>query len=148
MRTSAGRTVVGLLGEQGIETTVVEMNYTTVRRLQTMGVRAIHGDGSRPEVLEAAGIGKAAHLIVTAGEPRAVIDAARAIDPEVRVIARTSYASEAPALKRAGAETVVTAEVEVGFAMVERLLETLGASPDQVDRARERVRQEIAPTSS
>lgn len=139
-----GRTLVELLREQGIEPTVIEMNYETVRRLHEKGIAAIHGDAARPEVLEAAGIGHAAHLIYAAsGSPRTTIDAAREIDPDVKVIARTIYAAEAPALQRAGAETVVAAEVEVAFAMTERLLETLGATPDQVDRARDRVRDEL-----
>ena len=144
-----GRTLIGLLREHGLEPTVIEMNYETVRRLHEQGIAAVHGDASRPEILEAAGLVNAAHLIFAAsGSPRAVIDAARQLDPKVKVIARTHYAAEAPVLREAGVESVVAAEVEVAFAMTERLLEELGATPDQVDRARDRVRDELAETAS
>jgi CPA2 family monovalent cation:H+ antiporter-2 len=144
-----GRTLVCLLREHGLEPTVIEMNYETVRRLNEQGIVAVHGDASRPEILEAAGLVNAAHLVFAAsGSPRAAIDAARQLDPNVRVIARTTYAAEAPVLRRAGAEIVIAAEVEVAFAMTERLLEELGATPDQFDRARDRVREELAESSS
>lgn len=144
-----GRTLIGLLREHGLEPTVIEMNYETVRRLHEQGVAAVHGDAARPEILEAAGLVNAAHLIFAAsGSPRAAIDAARQLDPKVKVIARTHYAAEAPLLREAGAENVVAAEVEVAFAMTERLLEELGATPDQVDRARDRVREELAEPPS
>jgi CPA2 family monovalent cation:H+ antiporter-2 len=43
--------------------------------------------------------------------------------------------------------TVIISEVEVGLAMTENLLLRLGATAEQLDRARERVRSEIEPSA-
>jgi voltage-gated potassium channel Kch len=46
-------------------------------------------------------------------------------------------------MRSAGADDVVSAEEEVALGMTERLLLQLGASADQLDQARLRVRREI-----
>jgi CPA2 family monovalent cation:H+ antiporter-2 len=61
----------------------------------------------------------------------------------MRVLARSAYVAEIAAARRAGAEVVVTAEVEVAVAMTEHLLTELGASGEQLDRERERVRRTL-----
>jgi monovalent cation:H+ antiporter-2, CPA2 family len=48
-------------------------------------------------------------------------------------------------LGHAGAHVVVTDEAEVAIAMAERLLTSLGATAEQLDRERARVRSELAP---
>jgi CPA2 family monovalent cation:H+ antiporter-2 len=46
-----GKTVVRLLGENGIEPTVVELNMTTVRALLQEGVDAVYGDAMHPRAV-------------------------------------------------------------------------------------------------
>ena len=48
------------------------------------------------------------------------------------------------AVRHAGAETVISAEGEVGLALTEAILHRLGATPDQIDHERERVRTEFS----
>jgi hypothetical protein len=60
------------------------------------------------------------------------------------VIARAPYIADAHVLRRAGVPTVVAAEAEVALAMAERLLDRLGATRDQLDRARDELRRELA----
>jgi hypothetical protein len=59
-------------------------------------------------------------------------------NPKVHVLARVSYLRDVGALKAAGADTVYSGEVEVALAFVEDILETLGATPEQIDRERAR----------
>ena len=59
-----GRTVVRLLRENDIAPTVIELNIDTVRALREDGVDAVYGDATRPETLEAAGVGEAGSLIL------------------------------------------------------------------------------------
>jgi CPA2 family monovalent cation:H+ antiporter-2 len=40
---------------------------------------------------------------------------------------------------------VISAEGEVGLALTEAILQRLGATPDQIDHERERVRTEFRP---
>jgi monovalent cation:H+ antiporter-2, CPA2 family len=139
-----GQSVTRLLSENGIEPVVIELNHETIATLRAAGIRGVYGDASQAEILERAGIASASSLVFTAsGSPDAVIRMAKAANPELVVLARALYVREIDALRNAGATEVVSAEGEVALAMVERLLTTLGATPEQLDRARDRVRTEM-----
>lgn len=140
-----GATVVRILREHEIEPTVIELNYDTAHALTAKGILAVHGDAAQSTILELAGIANVRTLIFAASgtPPEAVIGAARALNPDLRILARSSYVREGPATYAAGADVVVAAEAEVAMAMAEHLLLALGATPEQVDRARERTRLEI-----
>lgn len=139
-----GRTLARLLHEQGLVPTIVELNHETVAELTGAGVHAIYGDASQQEILESAGAREAFALVFTAsGSPDAVIRTAKTINPALLLLTRASYVREIKALKAAGADQVVCAEGEVAFAMAERLLGQLGATGEQLDRARDRIRAEL-----
>jgi K+:H+ antiporter len=137
-----GQTVIKLLREHRIEPTIVELNHQTVARLREQGLRAVYGDATQASVLEAAGIKSAGSLIFAASgtPPQEVIETARAMNPRLEILARSTYLSDVVAARQAGADVVVSAEAEVAFAMAEHLLRRLGASPDQIDRARDDLR--------
>lgn len=137
-----GRTVTELLLDNSLDPTVIELNLETVRRLLAFGVRAVYGDASRPEVLQRAGIARADNLILTSGSGRIdeeIIRQAKQLNPHVRVLARTHTTLEVPRLRRAGAEEAFSGEGEVALALTVRILEGLGASPEQIDRERQRI---------
>jgi CPA2 family monovalent cation:H+ antiporter-2 len=141
-----GQTVARLLRENEIESTIVELNMETVRRLNADGVAAVYGDASRAETLKGAGIEQARSLILSASDmnnSEEVIRVARDLNPKVRILARAVYARQIPALRQAGADTVFSAEGEVALAMTEEILRGLGATPEQVDRERERVHADL-----
>jgi CPA2 family monovalent cation:H+ antiporter-2 len=140
-----GRTVTRLLRETGIAPTVIEMNIDTVRELRQEGISAVYGDARDPDTLRTAGIRHASTLIVSgadAGAPE-VIRAAREMNPKVHTFARGAYLRDVPKLKGAGAEQVFSGEGEVALAMTEAVLRRLGATPDQIDRERQRVHGEL-----
>ncbi|MEY4580762.1 MAG: hypothetical protein RL701_5465 [Pseudomonadota bacterium] len=145
-----GRTLVRLLRENKLNPIVIELNLDSVQSLKRQGVRAIYGDASQREILLQAGIGNARSLIFAASgtAPESVIRVAKDLNPALLVLARSSYLHEAEALKLAGAHTIVTAEAEVALAMAERVLVDLGATPDQLDRERERVRTTLDTSTS
>lgn len=72
-----------------------------------------------------------------------VIRAARELNPAIRVLARAPYLRDLAALKEAGADTVYSGEGEVALAITEDILESLGATPEQIDRERERAHHEL-----
>jgi CPA2 family monovalent cation:H+ antiporter-2 len=141
-----GRTVVRLLRDNGIAPTVIELNMDAVRELRQDGIDAIYGDATRVETLEAAGVGKAGSLILgSAGMANSteVIRTARELNPRVRVLARASYLRDVPALKEAGATRIYSGEGEVALAFIEDILDSLGATPEQIDRERARAHGEL-----
>jgi monovalent cation:H+ antiporter-2, CPA2 family len=139
-----GRMLVRSLRENGVEPVVLELNLDTVKELRTSGTPVIYGDASQQQVLEAAGIERARSLVFAcSGSPDAIVRQATALNPRMLILTRTTYVREARALREAGANVVVAAEAEVALAMTEHLLRHLGATADQLDRARDRVRNEI-----
>ncbi|WP_428567810.1 MAG: cation:proton antiporter [Solidesulfovibrio sp. DCME] len=140
-----GRTLCRILREAGIEPVVVEMNIETVRALHAAGHPAVHGDASRRDILHHAGIEEAESLLVTASglDAREVVAAALDLAPDIRIVSRAGYLSEATAQRRAGARAVFACEGEVALSMAAWLLAALGATDEQIDRERERVRREL-----
>jgi CPA2 family monovalent cation:H+ antiporter-2 len=140
-----GRTLVRLLRENDIEPTVIELNLDTVRALRADGVRAIYGDATQRDILEQAGVQTAKSLFFTASgaPPEAVIRPAKELCPGLFILSRAAYMREGAALTRAGADVVVAGEGEVALAMTEHLLSRLGATAEQIERERERVRREL-----
>ena len=143
-----GRTVTRLLRENGIAPTVVDMNMESVRTLRSAGISAIYGDARHPETLISAGLRHADTLIVSGADTGSpdIIRLARELNPRVHIFVRGAYLRDVPQLRAAGAEQVFSGEGEVALAMTEAVLRRLGATPDQVDRERARVRKELFGT--
>jgi CPA2 family monovalent cation:H+ antiporter-2 len=78
---------------------------------------------------------------VTATEE--IIRVARELNPDIRVIVRSAYLRERPALRAAGADLVFSGEAEVALAMNEAILRDLGATPEAIERAREKLRADL-----
>lgn len=144
-----GRSLADLLLENNIEPTVIEMNHDTIKHLRTRSIPAVYGDATHAGVLKAAGMTRAATLILSApGIPSAaeIISQARAMNPSIRILVNTSYLSELPVLETAGADEVFSGEAEVASAMCASVLRRLGADPDEVRKVGDRVRKNLADT--
>ena len=138
-----GQQVVSLLLENHLVPTVIDLNLEAVRSLRGKGIRAIYGDASQREILETAGIHAAKGLVFASNStPLETVKAAVDLNKEIAVLTRTTYLREAPALHAVGA-TVIVSEAEVALAMTEQLLTRFGATAEQLDRARAKVRSEI-----
>jgi len=72
---------------------------------------------------------------------------AREINPGIHVVARADYLGETERLRKAGADEVFSGEGEVALAITDSVLRQLGATPDQLDEARERVRLRLLQTT-
>jgi CPA2 family monovalent cation:H+ antiporter-2 len=141
-----GRTLVRLLRDNGITPTVIELNIEAVRALREDGVDAIYGDATRADTLQAAGVDKAGILILgSAGMANSAeaIRTARALNSHLRVLARAPYLRDVPTLTGAGANKVFSGEGEVALAFIEDILDSLGATPEQIDRERARAHGEL-----
>ncbi len=100
----------------GIPYSVIEINPDNLRREKAS--RKVHctvGDAVEPEILEHAGISRARALVVAVSEQEAVpriVHAARALAPQVYIIARTRNIRHAGYLLNLGADEVVSEEYE------------------------------------
>ena len=142
----SGRMISRLLKENGVETTIIELNLETIRFLKSKDLSVVYGDASQRAVLESAGILHARTLILSAtsiavGEE--IARQAKTLNPSIRVIARTSYMRELSALKRGGCEAVFSGEGEGALALVESVLNDLGVSKEKIELERQRIRNEV-----
>ncbi|MDB4989610.1 MAG: TrkA-N:Sodium/hydrogen exchanger [Myxococcaceae bacterium] len=140
-----GRIITRLLRDNGLDPVVIELNHQTVQELHKQGISAVYGDASQQAILELAGAQRAVGLIFAAAgsPPEAVVRMAKQLHPSILVLARVAFMHESAELGQAGADIVIAAEAEVALAMAERLLMTLGATAEQLDRERARVRAEL-----
>lgn len=106
---------------------------------------AVHGDATQAEILRHAGLEEAEALIIsTATAPaREIIEVARAVNPKVRILIHTTYLREAEALRAGGAEVVFSGEGAVALSLSTFLLRELGATDEQVETERRRIRHDF-----
>jgi CPA2 family monovalent cation:H+ antiporter-2 len=141
-----GRTVARLLKERGIQPTIIEMNIETFRRLKAARERAVYGDASQKEVLEAAGVAHTTSLILTASGSAGSAEAirqARRINPRIHVVVRADFLGQTQTLLKAGADEVFSGEGEVVMAVTESILRRLGATPEQLEEESDRIRRDL-----
>ena len=138
--------MVRLLQDNEVAPTVVELNLETVRELREEGIDGVYGDATRPDTLAGAGVANAGTLIPHVGghgeQHRGDPRGARA-EPGLRVLARAAYLRDLPTLREAGADSVYSGEGEVALAFIEDILDSLGATPEQIDRERARAHDEL-----
>ena len=144
-----GRTLVRLLLENEIQPAIIELNMDTVRRLRDEGLRAVYGDATHKATMIEAGADEAIAVVFSSAGMHAAEEAirvARECNPKIRVLARAAYLREVPALRKAGADAVFSGEGEVALTMTEFMLKQLGATAEQIDRAGDRIREELFGT--
>ncbi len=138
-----GRLVDSLLRDTGLHTVVVEMNLRTVESLVARGHSAIFGDATRPEILEEAGIHRAQSLVVTLphAESRSdLIQIAKELNPDIKIIMRARYLSEAGALSGWDNTISVYEEGETGLAMARKVMELREMDAEKIDAFLDAVR--------
>ncbi|MDZ4688055.1 MAG: NAD-binding protein, partial [Planctomycetaceae bacterium] len=141
-----GRTLVRLLQQNEIEPVVIELNLETVHRLRAQGLRAVYGDCTHQETVQEAGAKNAVAFLLTSSGMHGSEEAIRQVreaNPNIRVFARATYLREVPELRNAGADVVFSGEGEVALTMTEFVLRQLGATDEQIDREKDRIRAEL-----
>ncbi|GAA2066009.1 potassium channel family protein [Catenulispora yoronensis] len=115
-----GRAAVATLlvnGYRARDIVVVDCDPKTVSDANRAGLVGIVGDGTRRAVLERAEIGKAAHVLVTAGRDDTAVLAvltARRLNPKVLITASVNQTENGPLLREGGAAVVVTSSETAG----------------------------------
>jgi len=149
-----GRMSARVLRQAGVPYLILDMNPETVRRAATEGESIFFGDGSKPGILEKAGVERARAIVYAISDPfvldRAVA-VARAANPQITIFARTNRLEDVTLLKQAGANEVVAAEYEAALEIIVHLLRLFGMSRSQaamrvqdVDVEKERQAEEEA----
>jgi monovalent cation:H+ antiporter-2, CPA2 family len=116
-----GRLVAEGLTTHGVPMLLIEENRPLVAQARAAGLEVIHGNAASSEVIEAANLAGAVHLIVAipdAFEGGQIVLQARKINPTLPIVARSHSEEETAHLKAHGATTVVMGEHEIAIAML------------------------------
>ena len=93
----------------------------------------------------------AASIILSASGAADIVEAvrgARELNPRIHIVARADFLRETTLLREVGASEVFSGEGEVALAIADSILRKLGATPDQLDEARERIRLNLQPSTN
>ena len=140
-----GRTVAQLLEAAEREYVALDRDPEVVAEGRRRKIPAFFGDGSRPEILRAAGVERASAVVITLDDAESVtraLHAVRAADHDVPVIVRARDTRSCGPLTAAGATAVVPELVEGSLQLGGRLLAALGVAEDAVEAALDEMRRD------
>lgn len=122
---------------------IVDLNPVTAVEAEARGVPFLYGDLGKPEVLERAGIRQARLLVVAINDAEAsvrIVQQAKLANPSLPVIARARYVMDVAPLEQAGADVVISEELETSLLIVQRVARHCGIPEEEVRRQAERLR--------
>ncbi|AOY98592.1 potassium transporter [Cupriavidus sp. USMAHM13] len=139
----SGQNLARMLEREGIGYVALDLDPDRVREAAAAGETVVYGDAGRREALIAAGIHRAAALVVTyANTPSAlrVLHHVQELEPGLPVIVRTVDDSELDALQKAGATEVVPEIIEGSLMLASHALVLLGVPMRRVVRGVQQAR--------
>ena len=141
----SGQSLAKLLEEEGILYHALDLDPDRVHEAQVAGANVSFGDAARRESLVAAGIHRAAALVVTyASTPSALklLHLAHELAPTLPVIVRSHDDTDLDQLLAAGAAEVVPEAIEGSLMLASHALVTLGVPLRRVVHRVQRARDE------
>jgi voltage-gated potassium channel len=123
---AVGKAAAGFLRANGVDHVLVDLPHVDTAGAESpFTKKVVHGDASRREVLEEAGIDEARGLIVTTNDDGINLFltlACRRINPHIRIVARANRGENVAELYAAGADFVVS-HTSVGASILTNIIE-------------------------
>ncbi|MHB8352859.1 MAG: monovalent cation:proton antiporter-2 (CPA2) family protein [Burkholderiales bacterium] len=141
----SGQNLSRFLEQEGLAVIALDMDPQRVRAAATAGESVVFGDAGRREVLVAAGLHRAAAIVVTFADTPvslAIISHARELEPGLPVIVRTFDDTDLDRLKDAGAAEVVPEILEGSLMLASHAMLELGVPLARVLKRIRQVRSE------
>ena len=133
----SGQSLARVLQREGIPHLALDLDPDRVRQAASAGDSVVFGDAARLQVLVAAGLARAAAVVITyvdVGGALRVLAHAREHAPQVPVIVRTRDDHDLDTLQQAGATEVVPESIEGSLMLVTHALALLGVPMRRVIR--------------
>lgn len=129
-----GQHIGKFLAEAGIAFVALDLDLTQVKHKSIMNGRVAFGNADRPEVLKAAGISRAAAIVIAYPDTHSaerVIRQVRHVRPDIPIVVRVPDETHVAKLKAAGATEVIPEVVEGGLMIAAETLIQLGIPVEQ-----------------
>ncbi|KAK8563155.1 hypothetical protein V6N12_011211 [Hibiscus sabdariffa] len=130
----------------GLHYVAFDLNPSVVKASRKLGFPILYGDGSRPGVLQSAGIkSPKAVMIMYRGKKRTVeaVQRLRLAFPAVPIYARAQHLKHLLDLKKAGATDAILENTETSLQLGSKLLKGFGVMSDDVSFLRQLFRDSI-----
>ncbi len=132
----AGQIINRLLVMTGHHPTIIDKDAALIAGMKKMGIKSYYGDATRPELLHAAGIENAELLIVAIDDKAQathIVETARAMNPQLKIIARAYDRIHVYELYRAGADLQVRETFDSSVRMAKKALRILGMDEEMAE---------------
>lgn len=124
-----GQRIAELLRLEDVPFIALDADPQCIRAAQQQGVNVVFGNADRPEVLQAAGLGRASALVVSYPDSHSaerVIRLAHARRPDLPIIVRSADDKDTVRLKAAGATEAISEAMESALMMAAETLVAAG----------------------
>ena len=138
-----GQMVAQPLIAEGVPVTLLDHDADRVREAERFGTRVHFGDGTRRDVLGAAGAGEAQAIVVATDDPEttlAIVRLVRREFPAARLLARAFDRIHAVRLAHEGAHVIVRETLASGLELGGEALRALGHAREDAQAATARIR--------
>jgi len=131
----SGQNLAWMLEQESIPSLALDLDPARVRDARDAGKPVVYGDADRRDVLEAAGLHRAAALAISFNSVASalrILEITRHVRPDMPVIVRTMDDVDLDRLKQAGATEIVPESLEGSLMMGSHLLLLLGVPMSRV----------------
>jgi glutathione-regulated potassium-efflux system ancillary protein KefC len=132
-----GQIVTRLLRAQGYEMTLIDSDPIQIETMRQFGIKVFYGDGTRVDMLRAAGADEAGMIIIAVAGSERILEITRLIRrhfPDVTIAARATDRSHAHDLMALGIRTFERETFRSALALGEKALVALGSTPHEAAR--------------
>jgi CPA2 family monovalent cation:H+ antiporter-2 len=140
-----GRLLGRALRQLAVPYIIVDLNGATVRQSRQEGESIFFGDATNTDTLHGAGVDRARAVVAVLSDPFAsvrAVTATRASNPEVPIIVRTRYRSEADSMLELGATVAVAEELEASLEVLAQVFARLHVPGNVIEVLLEGFRRE------
>ncbi|HEX5637135.1 MAG TPA: monovalent cation:proton antiporter-2 (CPA2) family protein [Gammaproteobacteria bacterium] len=124
-----GQNIARLIAQENFGYIALDYNINLIRAAHKAGYKVLFGDSTRKDILHAAGIERAAALIICHDDiatTEKTLLQARKINPELPILVRTQDESYYELLQKAGATEIVPETLEASLIMASQILSIMG----------------------
>jgi monovalent cation:H+ antiporter-2, CPA2 family len=137
-----GQKLAAALGEAQVPFAIATLSPTGASQAEGAGHKVVRGDYTKQHILNLVGIQRAKAVVIPddqASMAHRVSSVARALNPNIPIIATTPYHASSHELKAAGASFVVAADKAANDLLVTKLLHHYGVEDNRIESYLERL---------
>jgi len=121
---------------RGVDVSIIDSDVEMIQAASDFGFKVYYGDGTRPDILHAAGAGRAEAILICVDKPETALRIAEIVKSEyplVKVLSRAFDRAAAISLIHAGVDYQIRETVESAFRFGEATLKALGVPEDEAE---------------